>query len=59
MPLFVSFFMALRKMSNAPVESLKDGGLFWFTDLTVPDQFFILPVVTSITLWITIEVNNC
>jgi len=30
-PLFISFFMGLRQMANAPVESMRDGGLFWFT----------------------------
>ncbi|KAF5288257.1 hypothetical protein FQA39_LY04025 [Lamprigera yunnana] len=58
MPLFVSFFMGLRKMANLPVESMQTGGMLWFTDLTVPDQFYILPIVTSITLWITIEVGT-
>ncbi|KAG8235617.1 hypothetical protein J437_LFUL014875 [Ladona fulva] len=57
-PLFISFFLSLRKMAACPVESLKEGGLFWFTDLTVPDQYFILPIVTSATLWLTIEVGT-
>lgn len=57
MPIFVSFFMALRQMANCPVESLKTGGMLWFTDLTMPDQFYLLPLITSTTLWITIEVN--
>lgn len=43
-------------MANLPVESLQTGGLWWFTDLTVPDQFYLLPVLTSLTLWATIEV---
>ncbi|KAL3284431.1 hypothetical protein HHI36_018590 [Cryptolaemus montrouzieri] len=58
MPVFVSFFMSLRQMSNIPVESLKTGGLWWFTDLTLPDQFFVMPVVTSLTLWLTIELGT-
>lgn len=56
MPVFVSFFMGLRQMANTPVESMRDGGLFWFTDLTVPDQFFAMPIITSLTLYATIEV---
>lgn len=56
-PLFVSFFMGLRDMANVPVESLKSGGLFWFTDLTVPDQYYLLPIFTSMSLWITIEIG--
>lgn len=57
-PVFVSFFIGLRQMANAPVESLRDGGLFWFTDLTMPDQFFLLPVLTSATLYLTIELGT-
>lgn len=57
-PLFISFFMALRGMANLPVESLKTGGLWWFTDLTVPDPYYILPLITATTLFITIEVGT-
>lgn len=57
-PVFVSFFIGLRQMANAPVESLREGGLFWFTDLTLPDQYFLLPVLTSATLYLTIELGT-
>lgn len=57
-PLFISFFIGLRQMANAPVESLTTGGLFWFVDLTVPDQFFLLPIITSCTMLLTIEVGT-
>lgn len=57
-PLFISFFVGLRQMANAPVESMKEGGLFWFTDLTVPDQFYLLPIITSLTMLATIEVGT-
>ncbi|XP_050312461.1 mitochondrial inner membrane protein OXA1L [Anthonomus grandis grandis] len=56
-PIFLSFFMGLRKMANVPVESLRTGGILWFPDLTLPDQYFLLPAITSLTLWVTIEVG--
>lgn len=56
-PLFISFFMGLRGMANCPVESMMHGGLWWFADLTVPDQYFILPLITSATMWATIELG--
>ena len=59
MPIFISFFVGLRRMAITPVGSLRDGGMFWFTDLTVPDQFYGLPIITSLTLWATIEVKLC
>lgn len=57
-PIFVSFFMGLRQMANVPVDSLRTGGIFWFTDLTLPDQYYLLPVVTSLTVWLTIEIGT-
>ncbi|EDW69562.1 mitochondrial inner membrane protein OXA1L [Drosophila virilis] len=57
-PLFLSFFMGLRQMANTPVESMRDGGLFWFTDLTLADPFYLLPVITSATLYLTIELGT-
>ncbi|KAL0821174.1 hypothetical protein ABMA28_005793 [Loxostege sticticalis] len=56
-PLFISFFMGLRGMANCPVESLTTGGMLWFVDLTVPDQYFLLPILTSATMWATIELG--
>lgn len=56
-PLFISFFMGLRGMANCPVESMTYGGLAWFMDLTVPDQYFLLPLITSATMWATIELG--
>ncbi|XP_046411901.1 mitochondrial inner membrane protein OXA1L [Neodiprion virginianus] len=56
-PFFVSFFMALRGMANAPVESLRTGGLWWFTDLTIPDQYYLLPLITSATMYVTIKIG--
>ena len=36
LPIFMSMFFGLRGMANLPVESMCDGGLFWFSDLTMP-----------------------
>ncbi|KAH0643291.1 hypothetical protein KY290_035478 [Solanum tuberosum] len=55
-PIFISFFMAIRNMVDT-VPSLKMGGPFWFTDLTTPDDMYILPVLTALTFWITVELN--
>lgn len=57
-PLFISFFVGLRRMANAPVESMREGGLWWFTDLTVADPYFLLPLITSATLYLTIEIGT-
>ena len=38
------------------VPSLKGGGAYWFTDLTTPDDLLILPVLTSLTFLVIVEV---
>lgn len=55
-PIFISFFMALRAMANTPVESMTQGGMLWFVDLTVQDQFYLLPLITCTTLYVAIQV---
>lgn len=49
-------FLSLRSMSMLPLESFKYGGLWWFTDITMPDQYFLLPIITVVTLGVTLEV---
>lgn len=56
-PAFLTFFLTLRRMANHPVESLKTGGIFWFTDLSIPDPLHALPILTSLTLWLTLEIS--
>jgi len=56
MPVFLSVFIGLRQMANLPVESMRTGGTAWFTDLTVPDPYFILPLMTITMLYASIEV---
>ena len=57
-PFFISFFFALRGMYNAPVESLTTGGVLWFPNLLIPDPFFLLPLSTSITMLISMQVSE-
>ena len=45
-------------MANLPVESMKTGGILWFHDLTLPDQFYAMPLLTMATFLLTIEVNG-
>lgn len=58
MPIFLSYFIGIRRMVNAPVESLHTGGLAWFQDLTLADPYYVLPIVTSATLWATIQLGT-
>ncbi|EEF51345.1 mitochondrial inner membrane protein OXA1 [Ricinus communis] len=55
-PVFVCFFLAIRNMAEK-VPSFKNGGAFWFVDLSTPDSLYIFPVLTALTFWITVELN--
>ena len=55
-PVFISFFLALRRMATVPLESMKEGGMLWFQDLTVPDPFYILPVLGCASFLAILEV---
>lgn len=57
MPVFISFFMALRGMARLPVDSLKTGGTMWFTDLTIPDPTYALPLIACATFLSNVEVG--
>lgn len=54
-PLFMTFFFALRGLGEAGLPSMKTGGLAWFSDLTSADPFYILPVLSSLTMLATLE----
>lgn len=54
---FSSFFITLRRMSNYPIESFKDGGLFWFADLTQSDVYYALPLMTSLSLFAVLKIG--
>lgn len=48
-PIFISFFVAVRRLAlNDP--TMTTGGAFWFTDLSVADPMYILPVVSGLSL---------
>ncbi|EPS73660.1 hypothetical protein M569_01093 [Genlisea aurea] len=55
-PIFCCFFFAIKNMAEK-VESFKGGGTLWFTDLTTPDSFYVFPIMTALTFWITVELN--
>ncbi|MBN3290553.1 OXA1L protein, partial [Polypterus senegalus] len=56
-PVFISFFVALRKMAYLPVPSMQTGGTLWFTDLTMADPYYILPLAVTGTMCAIIEVH--
>ncbi|KAJ6834295.1 mitochondrial inner membrane protein OXA1-like [Iris pallida] len=55
-PIFISFFFAISNMVEK-VPSFKNGGAYWFTDLTTPDPLYALPVLTGLAFLTTVELN--
>ena len=41
----------------ARVESFKEGGFLWFTDLSTPDTTYVLPLATCLGVLLTVEVG--
>ncbi|OLY85106.1 Mitochondrial inner membrane protein OXA1L [Smittium mucronatum] len=58
MPIMISFFMALRAMSELPVPSFETGGALWFTNLALADPYFILPVISSLGMIGLFEISK-
>lgn len=58
LPVFMSFFIALRKMALGPLESMKTGGMAWFTDLTVTDPMYALPLIACGIFITNIQVSR-
>jgi YidC/Oxa1 family membrane protein insertase len=48
MPFFIGFFFALREMVE-----LRHASIWWISDLSVPDPFFILPVMFGLVMVFT------
>jgi len=54
-PMFIGMFFGMRKFPDLFPEVCANGGLWWFTDLTVPDPTYILPIACGISFIATIE----
>ena len=53
----MSFFFGLQRMAT-DYPTLVDGGTLWFTDLTVADPTYGLPLLASASFLITIELGG-
>jgi len=54
----MSMFFGLQKMPTYYSDTLANGGLLWFPDLSVPDPMYILPLLSSATFLATIELGQ-
>jgi YidC/Oxa1 family membrane protein insertase len=58
MPVFMSMFFALKKMPDYFSEELSTGGILWFTDLSQPDPYYILPTLSGLTFLAMMEMGK-
>ncbi|KAG9127701.1 Mitochondrial inner membrane protein oxa1l [Ceratobasidium sp. 392] len=57
MPIALSFFFGIRNICNAKLATLQQGGFGWFTDLTVADPTWALPIMSSVSMLILLETS--
>ena len=56
-PFGYGMFRLLRSMAVLPVPGLETGGILWFTDLTIPDPYFILPMTSAGIMYLIFRSN--
>lgn len=54
-PMFIGMFFGMKKIPDLFPEQCANGGLWWFTDLTIADPTYILPLLCGISFIATIE----
>lgn len=59
-PVFISFFISLRYMVFTPelYPGLSSSALLWFTDLSQPDPYYLLPFISAIFNWASIHISK-
>ena len=69
MPIFIGIFYIIREFggtsgmigvpdAEGSVESFTTGGALWFTNLSQPDQLFLLPIISAVTMVASMEMTN-
>lgn len=69
MPVFIGIFYVIREFggtqgmigvpdTEGTVESFATGGALWFTNLSQPDQLFLLPIISAVTMVASMEITN-
>jgi YidC/Oxa1 family membrane protein insertase len=63
MPVFIGIFYVIRQFGGIPgqrppeYESFREGGILWFQDLSHMDPYFILPVLSALTMLAATEIT--
>ncbi|PIO71498.1 hypothetical protein TELCIR_06598 [Teladorsagia circumcincta] len=54
---FATQFFAIRKMVDVNYPGLSTGGTAWFTDLTIADPYYALPLISALTMGLVTRVG--
>ena len=63
MPVFIGIFYVIRKFGGTPgrtapeYESFTHGGILWFQDLAHADPYYILPIISAVTMLASTEIT--
>jgi YidC/Oxa1 family membrane protein insertase len=63
MPIFIGIFYVIRKFGGTPgrtppeYDSFTHGGILWFQDLAHADPYYILPIVSAVTMLASTEIT--
>jgi YidC/Oxa1 family membrane protein insertase len=64
MPVFIGIFYVIRKFGGTPgrtppeYQSFTHGGILWFQDLAHADPYYILPIVSAVTMLAATEITS-
>ena len=57
MPIFIAMYVVVNSFGETH-ESFSSGGMLWFQNLSVQDPFYILPVVSAVTMLAASEITS-
>jgi YidC/Oxa1 family membrane protein insertase len=63
MPVFIGMFYVIRKFGGTPgrtppeYESFTQGGILWFQNLSQADPYYLLPIISALTMLAATEIT--
>src|SRR5215216_2041564 len=57
MPIFITMFYVIKDFGSTHPD-FTSGGLLWFQDLTVADPYYILPILSAVTMLAASEITS-
>lgn len=57
MPIFIGMFYVIRSFGETH-DSFTSGGLLWFKDLSVMDPYYVLPILSAVTMLAASEITS-